>query len=221
MSNKITVLIIHRFPTSSDSFPFISPCSNGWHQAFVKVKVARPTPSDTTDQFFHFFRSAGLLLLSVQFQHLEAMPKSKASRNVREISLINARPLHWLLCDSPRFWLALYCCWCEQVYWCVGVDTGLSLKPGYQFLSSASDMIWSIFFYLITTSGIHREQSGLELLACVTFWSDSVKAFRIECPMTSTLLQRLSKPANIREALENSGHVWWISAFNSLSVAVV
>lgn len=145
VSNKITVLIIHRFPTSSDSFPFISPCSNGWHQAFVKVKVARPTPSDTTDQFFHFFRSAGLLLLSVQFQHLEAMPKCKASRNVREISLINAGPRHWLLCDSLLSWVALGCCWCKQLHWCVGTDTGLSLKPGYQ-LSSASDMIWYIFF---------------------------------------------------------------------------
>lgn len=113
VSNKITVLIIHRFPTSSDSFPFISPCSNGWHQAFVKVKVAWPTSSVTTDQFFHFFRFASLLLLSVQFHHLEEMPKCKASRDVREISLINARPLHRTLNDFLLSCLVLYWQWCK------------------------------------------------------------------------------------------------------------
>lgn len=53
MSNKITVLIIHRFPTSTNSFPSASVCSNGWHQTFVKVKVERPMPRNTTNQFFH------------------------------------------------------------------------------------------------------------------------------------------------------------------------
>lgn len=60
-------------------FPSRLPCSNGWHRAFVKVKVERPTPDDTTDQFFHFFRSASLLLLSVHFWHLEKTPKCQAS----------------------------------------------------------------------------------------------------------------------------------------------
>lgn len=60
-------------------FPSRLPCSNGWHRAFVKVKVERPTPDDTTHQFFHFFRSASLLLLSVHFWHLEKTAKCKTS----------------------------------------------------------------------------------------------------------------------------------------------
>lgn len=128
VSNKITVLIIHRFPTSSDSFPFKTPCSNGWHQAFVKVKVEHPTPDDTTDQFFHFFRSASLLLLSVQFQHLEAMCQRAQPQGMFEKS-------DWLmqgLCtDSwlPAFWLAspLVHLWYVLIL--------ASIKPGNWFSS--------------------------------------------------------------------------------------
>lgn len=66
-----------------------------------------PHASQYNQPIFPFFRSASLLLLSVQFQHLEVMPKSKASRNVREISLINATPLHSLLPVSSGFVLLL------------------------------------------------------------------------------------------------------------------
>lgn len=142
MSNKITVLIIHRFPASSNSFPFISLCSNGWHQAFVKVKVARPTSDDTTDQFFHFLRSASLLLLSVQFQHLEAMPKCKASSSVRKISLINVRPLNFSPAWFPAFLTGFVplLVLCQ----CVWADSGLSLKPGSVFVLH----LWNIYQYV-------------------------------------------------------------------------
>lgn len=95
------------FPPPPLHFPFSSPCSGGRQAAFVKVKVAQPTPNDTIEQFFHFFRSATPSLLSVQFQHLEAMPKYKASRNVSKICLINARPLRQLQLQLklPRYLL--------------------------------------------------------------------------------------------------------------------
>lgn len=85
------------FPPPPAPFPFSSACSGGRQPAFVKVKVTQPTPNDTTEQFFHLFRSATPSLLSVQFQHLEAMPKCKASRNVSKMGLINVRPLLQLL----------------------------------------------------------------------------------------------------------------------------
>lgn len=197
VSNKITVLIIHTFPTSSDSFPFISPCSNGWHQAFVKVKVARPTPGDTTDQFFHLFRSASLLLLSVQFQHLEAMPKCKASRNVREISLINERPRRWLLRDSLLFWLALRHCWCKQLYWCV---RGAMLECGYQSMSSTSDMmhVFLLNHYIIHEEKARKRSVLTNYLQCDIFISFCKSIHSEFSPMTSMLLQRFSKPANLR-----------------------
>lgn len=56
-------------------FPF--SCSGGGQPVFVKVKVEQPTPNDTTEQFFHFFRSATFSLLSPRFPHLEAMLSKK------------------------------------------------------------------------------------------------------------------------------------------------
>lgn len=175
VSNKITVVIIHRFPTSSNSLPFKLPCSNGWHQAFVKVKVERPTPNDTTDQFFHFFRSASLLLLSIQFQHLETMPKCKASRNVREIVLINARPSHWLLIT------------CFLSGFAVG-DTLMSadfgpIKTSVSVLSFTltSDRVWFFFFFFLRT---HKKYKAVYL----SVTSNSAQVFWIYCPMTSMLL---------------------------------
>lgn len=80
------------FPPPPLPSPSSSACSGGRQPAFVKVKGTQPTPDDTTEQFFNLFRSATPSLLSVQFQHLEAMPKCKASRNVRKMGLINVRP---------------------------------------------------------------------------------------------------------------------------------
>lgn len=80
-------------------FPF--SCSGGRQLIFVKVKADQPTPNYTTEQFFHFLRTATRSLLSLRFPHLEAMQKQKAWRNVRKIWLINAKPLlqlqHYLL----------------------------------------------------------------------------------------------------------------------------
>lgn len=151
VSNKITVLIIHRFPTSSDSFPFKTPCSNGWHQAFVKVKVERPTPDDTTDQFFHFFRSASLLLLSVQFQHLEAMCQSAKPQGMFEKS-------HWLIqgvcTDSwlPAFWPALLL----VLHWCVLTETWVPVRILFLWYV----MIFFFFFFYHT---MHPQESNLLL----------------------------------------------------------
>lgn len=155
VSNKITVLIIHRFPTSSESFPFKTPCSNGWHEAFVKVKVEQPTPDDTTDQFFHFFRSASPLLLSVQFQHLEAMCQRVQPQGMFEKS-------DWLkqgLCtDSwlPAFWptLLLVHLWCVLVL--------ASLKPGNWFLSIFFS--YSMFFAIVQCK--HRKTIWLCDIRC-------------------------------------------------------
>lgn len=83
----------------------------------------RPTPDDTTDQFFHFFRSASLLLLSVQFQHLEAMCQSAKPQGMFEKS-------HWLIqgvcTDSwlPAFWPALLL----VLHWCVLTETWVSVR---------------------------------------------------------------------------------------------
>lgn len=94
---QITLLIFHRFTTSSDSFPFIASCSDRWRQAFVKVKITLRTPwyNQPIYQFGTLCCSFGM---ECSISTPAVMAKCKASGDLGEIWL-NI----WRLCVETDF----------------------------------------------------------------------------------------------------------------------